>query len=578
MTVDSKMFRVVVNTISNYTGSGTKHDNHSTFLPDRRPNGDHCIAKGKRVSLGKEGCFSGHSKSGQSLGYRDESGPNNTPLAAARGTAGTSVASEIPIPARRPIFKIESQELLPTRRPSLGSRRGSAGSISSLSSRTSRKSLGRVHRERFGASDTQLEHQQQQPKRGLRSILKKTRPIFPTRQQTHPHLDPMIQYRYLQQQQESMQRQQCSPQQHRSLLQSTFSSSQTHQNIQSKTKDQRRSSQKVLSRLEPSRPLPTPPATKSVRWANYNEVLEIENVDELIQLGYYNGYDRELGWDYRDESLDESSSDNDDEHEEDFTESESECSSSGSTFEDEDAESQAAEDDLIQRLSNEGFLLSSVPASLASSPTPLPSLPIPIIASTEHSSCSNAPPTLRRQSPQLRAQPIRPLRLAVLPLRMQTPSPQSSSPETSTSTSPRSPVSPMSPLELPLPQSSALTASPMHQDKEKETAAVAAIVPPKMDRSKILAIVAERKRNGEGAFARRIQRGRTAAQEGRLIPARRERSLSNASSTMSVSPPSSDIMSSSSTPSSCASSPPSQQRITSEQFLKDLPPMFAKAF
>ncbi|KAF9963407.1 hypothetical protein BGZ70_007442 [Mortierella alpina] len=134
----------------------------------------------------------------------------------------------------------------------------------------------------------------------------------------------MIQYRYLQQQQESMQRHQYSPQQQRSLLQSTFSSSQTQRGIQSIIQDQRRSSQKkVLSRLESSRPLPTPPATKSVRWANYNEVLEIENVDELIQLGYYNGYDRELGWDYRDESLDEFSSDNDDEDEEDFTESES---------------------------------------------------------------------------------------------------------------------------------------------------------------------------------------------------------------------------------------------------------------
>ncbi|KAF9274398.1 hypothetical protein BGZ68_000703, partial [Mortierella alpina] len=308
----------------------------------------------------------------------------------------------------------------------------------------------------------------------------------------------MIQYRYLQQQQESMQQQLCFSRQHRSLQLSTPSPSQTQRGIQSKIQDRSRTSQKTLNRLESSRPLPTPPVTKSVRWASHNEVLEIENVDELIQLGYYNGYDRELGWDYRDESLDEFSSDDDgDDDDEDYTESDSECSSSGCTFEDQDAESQVAEDDVIQRL-HSGFLLSSIVTSSASSPTPVPALQIPNVVSKVPNSSSSASPTLRKQSPQLRAQPVRPLRLAVLPLRMQTPSPQSSSPATSTSTSPRSPNSPISPLQLPLPQSPPTTVLPTSRNQSTATTAAAAVAPPKLDRTKILADVAARKRNGEG--------------------------------------------------------------------------------
>lgn len=171
MTVDSNMFRVVVNTLSNYTGSGTKHDNHCVFDPtDRRLIGDNGIAKNKTI-IRKEGFLP---ESGPSLSSKNDqlkqcletSEPYNIhderPFAATCGTTGTILASGIPIAARRPIFKIESQELLPSRRPSLGSRRGSAGSVSSLSSRSSRKSLGRMHRERFGASDAQPEQQLQQ--------------------------------------------------------------------------------------------------------------------------------------------------------------------------------------------------------------------------------------------------------------------------------------------------------------------------------------------------------------------------------------------------------------------------------
>ncbi|KAG0203445.1 hypothetical protein BGX28_004272 [Mortierella sp. GBA30] len=155
--------------------------------------------------------------------------------------------------------------------------------------------------------------------------------------------------------------------------------------------------------LDSSRPLPTPPPTKSVRWASHNEVLEIENIDELIQLGYYRDYDHGLEWGYCSESQDESSSDDDyeeddednlSESENEYTsmfnshkpqcqhrsfECESECNSiTDSTFDDEDteSESQAAEDELIQRMSGEAFML-SLASSSSSSPTSLASNPAP---------------------------------------------------------------------------------------------------------------------------------------------------------------------------------------------------------
>ncbi|KAF8939201.1 hypothetical protein BGZ47_008269 [Haplosporangium gracile] len=42
-----------------------------------------------------------------------------------------------------------------------------------------------------------------------------------------------------------------------------------------------------------------------VRWASHNEIFVIENIEDLIEMGYYDDYDSEMGWDYRDESLDD---------------------------------------------------------------------------------------------------------------------------------------------------------------------------------------------------------------------------------------------------------------------------------
>ncbi|KAF9358664.1 hypothetical protein BGX34_008819 [Mortierella sp. NVP85] len=53
------------------------------------------------------------------------------------------------------------------------------------------------------------------------------------------------------------------------------------------------------------RPLPTPPKARRVRFALYHDVLEIDNIDDLTMMGYYDDYDSELGWNYRNESLDD---------------------------------------------------------------------------------------------------------------------------------------------------------------------------------------------------------------------------------------------------------------------------------
>ena len=55
-----------------------------------------------------------------------------------------------------------------------------------------------------------------------------------------------------------------------------------------------------------------------VRWASQNEVLEIENNEDLTALGYYDDYDSEMGWDYRDESLDDDLSVSEDSDEDDL--------------------------------------------------------------------------------------------------------------------------------------------------------------------------------------------------------------------------------------------------------------------
>ena len=53
------------------------------------------------------------------------------------------------------------------------------------------------------------------------------------------------------------------------------------------------------------RPLPTPPKARRIRFAVYHEVLEIDNIDDLTMMGYYDDYDSEMGWNYRNESLDD---------------------------------------------------------------------------------------------------------------------------------------------------------------------------------------------------------------------------------------------------------------------------------
>ncbi|KAF9434677.1 hypothetical protein BGZ76_007625 [Entomortierella beljakovae] len=136
-----------------------------------------------------------------------------------------------------------------------------------------------------------------------------------------------------------------------------------------------------------TRPLPTPPVTKHIRWATYHEVLEIDNIEDLALQGYYDDYDGELGWNYRDEtkeahvSLDTNdkgeSAGNKERRDTRFTHGNS-CFSSPSSllFENESEtesdsvtdDSEIAEDEAIQQIAEMGNLYSSI-----SSLPPLPS-------------------------------------------------------------------------------------------------------------------------------------------------------------------------------------------------------------
>ncbi|KAF9175208.1 hypothetical protein BGX20_007516 [Mortierella sp. AD010] len=139
----------------------------------------------------------------------------------------------------------------------------------------------------------------------LKTILRKPR-SFQTRHQVHvhPRLRPMLQSMHLNHLQF-----QGTQQQHYILQKHTYINLNNAATTPSKTS--LRKSTNVHSR-----PLPTPPITKHVRWSTHNEVLEIENIDDLILLGYYDDYDSDLGWDYRGESQEYSSSDEDEEIEE----------------------------------------------------------------------------------------------------------------------------------------------------------------------------------------------------------------------------------------------------------------------
>ncbi|KAF9147662.1 hypothetical protein BG015_010660 [Linnemannia schmuckeri] len=254
-------------------------------------------------------------------------------------------------PVRPPLIRIESQELLPTRRPGLSFRRSSSSnSLNSLASRRSNTSR-REQQQHQQQQKLQQPHGQQQknkqsnvvvPTKPLKSILKKIRPVTPTstasgRHHGHVHLGPMLQQQYqqlLQQQQQHQQQaspysqdgpplqRRASAPHHKQLQRSSsviITSSSLPPQPPSPPQPPRRprpmSSPAFLDNLfittqsrplpQPPRPLPTPPAIKTVRWASHNEIFVIENIEDLIEMGYYDDYDSEMGWDYRDESLDD---------------------------------------------------------------------------------------------------------------------------------------------------------------------------------------------------------------------------------------------------------------------------------
>ncbi|KAF9112325.1 hypothetical protein BGX27_003534 [Mortierella sp. AM989] len=149
-----------------------------------------------------------------------------------------------------------------------------------------------------------------QPKE-LKSILKKPRSTQTSRRQVHRHLEPTSQYMHLNHYQQYPKFQQQQIQQHHTQQYnhgSGLSQKNSQQSISYTT-----SVKSPQGRSTGTRPLPTPPTTKHVRWATYNEVLEIDNIDDLIMMGYYDDYDSDLGWNYRDESQEYSSSEDDEE-------------------------------------------------------------------------------------------------------------------------------------------------------------------------------------------------------------------------------------------------------------------------
>ncbi|KAF9185361.1 hypothetical protein BGZ51_002697 [Haplosporangium sp. Z 767] len=150
---------------------------------------------------------------------------------------------------------------------------------------------------------------EEQPTRVLRSILKKTRPIFSHRHPIHSYLDSMLQYQH--------------QYQHQTLMHLQKQQQLQHQNHSSRDHQQQCLSASLFNidnTASPTelRPLPTPPAVKSVRWASHDVVVEIENVDDLFELGYFDDHDSDIGWDDQDDSwtdMDESENGSEDEME-----------------------------------------------------------------------------------------------------------------------------------------------------------------------------------------------------------------------------------------------------------------------
>ncbi|KAK3840907.1 MAG: hypothetical protein J3R72DRAFT_446623 [Linnemannia gamsii] len=281
----------------------------------------------------------------------------------------------------RSLIRIESQELLPHRRPELGIRRSSSpDSLSSLK----RRNNAHRHPQELPQQQHQQQQQQQekkvvQPTKALKSILKKTRPVVAARHQVHAYMGPMLLYQY--QQLENQQRQHPHQHQQRVLRQQSLSSSHGRPPLQ-----QRQSPPQLLHLIpnikQPSplnqqstprphqspRPLPIPPPIKHVRWATHtNRVFKIENIEDLIALGYYDDYDSEMGWDYRDESLDDGLEVVEDSDEDDLG---SDFYSEEDEDEREEIEISVAEDDLIHRLVTDQFVRSRIWTPSFPPPTP----------------------------------------------------------------------------------------------------------------------------------------------------------------------------------------------------------------
>ncbi|KAF9996694.1 hypothetical protein BGZ79_009588 [Entomortierella chlamydospora] len=193
------------------------------------------------------------------------------------------------------ITKFDPKELLTTLCPDLGSDRTLPTESARLSSSQSN-----------GGDGTLSSLAPPQVPLDLKSILRKPRSFQTARHQVHvhPRLGPMLQSMHL-----SHLQLQETQQQHYILQKHTYINLNNAATTPSKTSLGK-------STNVHSRPLPTPPIIKHVRWSTHNEVLEIENIDDLILLGYYDDYDGDLGWDYRDESQEYSSSDEDEETEE----------------------------------------------------------------------------------------------------------------------------------------------------------------------------------------------------------------------------------------------------------------------
>ncbi|KAF8924512.1 hypothetical protein BGZ58_001708, partial [Dissophora ornata] len=239
-------------------------------------------------------------------------------------STGTSTTQSV-MPSRPSLIRIESQELLPTRRPDRRlSPSGSSTSLRSQSSRTSISSRDKSSKSQRGSTEKSATTRmvEAQLTKVLKSILKKTRPVWTTRHQVHSHLGPMLQYQHLELQEQRLQELCLHRQASLQQQQQTVDGQQQQQQLrilQQWSHGSSRLSQKhphlrvsipsvgKPPSLDRIRPLPTPPLIKHVRWAAYNEALEIENIDELILLGYYDDYDSDLGWNYRDESKDASS-------------------------------------------------------------------------------------------------------------------------------------------------------------------------------------------------------------------------------------------------------------------------------